>query len=187
MCVSSEKIQEFDWSEHWFFLDSFISYWSMHSFVTNTTITLRINNSHTATFGWSRATFPLPHYTLRGGGGTQLQLTNSRSSDGGDWFLLDRCARKRIHRPRHIPGPGIYLVPTLVTHTTPLSPLFYGCRSCLRLQTAAAALRRKEQKLNSRALYGVDNIKTEWDIFICLPGFTCWKRQWWWSRRCRRK
>ena len=38
---------------------------------------------------------------------TQLQLTNPRSSDGGGWFLLDRCSRKRIDRP-------IYLAPTLV-------------------------------------------------------------------------
>ena len=93
MCVSCEKIQELYWLEHWHFLDSFISYWSTHSFVTHTTITLRINNSQTARFRRSRAAFPLPPpYPART---TQLQLTNPRSSDGGGWFPLDRCSRKR--------------------------------------------------------------------------------------------
>ena len=74
MCVSYEKIQELYWLEHWHFLDSFISYWSTHSFVTHTTITLRINNSQTARFRRSRAAFPLPHHTLRGPRNSNWQI-----------------------------------------------------------------------------------------------------------------
>ena len=78
MCVSSEKIQELYWSEHWFCLNSFISYWSTHSIVTHTTITLRINNSHTATFSRSlrsvRVTPPYPSEAMQLQWGRWLQL-----------------------------------------------------------------------------------------------------------------